>query len=98
MSETNDLKFTTLTGPVGLGGWLILPGLGLFGSIFQQIGDTIHLIGLFKPENWNALTSPSSASYDSRWAPLLIFELAATVALIMSEILLLFLFRGQKRA
>jgi len=98
MSETNDLKFTTFTGPAGLGGWLILPGLGLFLSIFRQIGDVIHLFGLFKQDSWNALTSPGSASYDSWWATLLVFKLAATVALVMFEILLLFLFRGQKRA
>src|SRR3954469_13328252 len=97
MSKANDLKFTNITGPVGLGGWLILPGLGLFGSVFRQIGDTIRLIALFKQVSWNALTSPGSASYDTRWAPLLLFELAATIALIMSEILLLFLFQGRKR-
>jgi hypothetical protein len=98
MSETNDLKFTTLTGPVGLGGWLILPGLGLFFSVFQHFSLAIRIAGLLKPANWNALTSPGSAAYDSLWAPLLIFQLAAYFALAMFEILLLYMYWGQRRA
>jgi hypothetical protein len=96
-SESGDFEFSSFNGPVGLGGWLILPRVGLFLSALQHLSSTFRILGLLKPESWTALTLQGSAVYDPWWAPLLIFELAASVALLMSEILIFYLFWGQRR-
>lgn len=70
-------------GPSGLGGWLILPLLGL---IFRPIIVIGLLAGtylpLFQKGTWAKLTTPSSPSYHPLWAPILSFEIAYNLALL----------------
>ncbi|MEX2141146.1 MAG: DUF2569 domain-containing protein [Pirellulales bacterium] len=63
-------------GPEGIGGWLLLPLLGL---IFTPIRCSLYLaiknIPIFTEGHFSQLTDPNFAGYHSLWAPLLIMEL-----------------------
>lgn len=79
--------------PYGLGGWLILPMLGL---IFLPIKLGIILVAVFFPifseGYWEILTTPGSEAYHALWAPLLIFEIAGNTVFLFASIALLVLF------
>ncbi len=87
-------QFNTGRQVSGIGGWLILPIIGLFVTIFR-LGNI--LLGTFFPllasGNWRPLTTPGSEHYDPLWGPLLVFEAAGNlVFLIWSVVLLILLF------
>ena len=82
-------------GPEGMGGWLILPLLGLiitplrcFALIFTD------LLPVFKEGHWEALTTPGYEAYHPLWAPLIIGELVGNIAIgVFSLVILVFFFR-----
>ena len=80
----------------GLGGWLILPMLGLFARFFIVSTYMIRYGGVYSLERWNLITNPGSASYNAFLAPLLIFELLWNITSMFFTPLLLVLF-FQKR-
>lgn len=81
------------TGPQGIGGWLILPLLGLIATPFRVGFLTLRdLLPAFQPETWNVLTTPGSGFYHPLWAPMLIFEVTANCVVILFSIVLLWLF------
>ncbi|ULO07010.1 DUF2569 domain-containing protein [Paenibacillus sp. 19GGS1-52] len=83
--------------PSGLGGWMILVQIGLYVSIFRIIALIFnYVIPSFKPEIWDALTSPDSPAYDSMWKPSLIFESVANVVFVLFSIFLLVLLYQKK--
>jgi hypothetical protein len=86
------------TGPRGIGGWLILPLLGLIFTPFriglQMVRDVLPVL---KPETWHALTTPGTASYHPLWAPLIVFEVGANCVLIAFSVALLWLFFRKSR-
>ena len=86
------------TGPVGLGGWLILPIIGLFITPLF-VGATVvnNVLPSFKPEVWSVLTTPGTEAYHPLWAPLIIFETIANVILIIGAIVLLVLLFQKKK-
>lgn len=92
-SLRGKIKATVTGGPRGLGGWLILPAIGLF---VLPIRLTIMLINDFLPifqrGYWEALTTPGSEAYHHLWAPLVIFEIAGNTFFIIFDIILIFLF------
>ena len=69
--------------PNGIGGWLILPLLGL---IVSPLRLSYHLYATFWPliseGYWEALTTPTSEAYHFLWKPLLIFEVVCNVTSI----------------
>jgi transglutaminase-like putative cysteine protease len=76
----------------GLGGWLILPCIGLvIGPIVNSL-QIIKSAAVFAPDSWHNLTDPSGTAYNSLWAPVLISELLVNLTLIVFAILLLALF------
>ena len=85
-------------GPVGLGGWLVLVALGL---ILNPIRLLVFLVQTYPPifqtGAWEALTTPGSESYHQLWAPLLIFEVAGNIAVIVASLALLVLFFRRSR-
>jgi hypothetical protein len=85
-------------GPKGIGGWLILPLIGLLLTPFQ-LGFVIltELLPAFQPAIWNAVTTPGEQAYHPLWAPLLIFEVVVNVSLIVCGITLLILFLKKSR-
>lgn len=87
------------TEPKGIGGWLILPLLGLifsaFQIAFQFIGDLAPVLTI---ETWHVLTTPGTNAYHPLWAPLLVFEVVASVVLFSFTLALLrFFFKKSKR-
>lgn len=79
--------------PRGLGGWLVLPALGLIVTPFR-IGFQFYrdMLPALELETWNALTNSSSAAYHALWGPLIIFEVIASLAFFAFTLLLLWLF------
>jgi hypothetical protein len=82
----------------GIGGWLILPLIGLFISpIRVAISVFGDLVPIFTEGRWNVLTTPGSDAYHPLWAPLIIFEYAGNaVFIIFSIVLLVFFFRKSR--
>jgi hypothetical protein len=76
----------------GIGGWLILPMLGLF---FAPLKLGFLLLSTFVPiftnGAWENLTTKGTQAYHPLWAPLLIIEIIGNSAFIVFAILLLIL-------
>jgi hypothetical protein len=87
-----------LDGPRGIGGWLILPLLGLIFTPIK-VGVEMHrdFSPMLEPGIWEALTTPGGEAYHALWAPIIIFELATNVALIVFTLVLLVLFLRTSR-
>lgn len=79
--------------PSGLGGWLILPMLGLILSPIKlgaMLATTYYPI--FSEGYWEVLTNPGSEAYHALWAPLLIFEIVGNSGFLIGAIVLLVFF------
>lgn len=69
-------------GPRGIGGWLLLPLLGLVGSLLQ-IGSalvTVYLPLFGEGGGWQVVTDANDPNYHALWAPLIVFEIVTNVA------------------
>ena len=86
----NDVK--------GIGGWLIVPVIGLFLTSIQMvfIFPTIFL-PIFTTEVWAELTTPGTAGYHALFGPIIIFELVMNLAFFTSSIIGLVLLFKKKR-
>lgn len=89
----------TADGPRGIGGWLILPTIGLF--VFPLRAAVVLAADywpLFERGVWASLTSPGGALYHPLWAPVLLYEVCCNVVFIAFAVtLLLLLFRRSRR-
>ena len=88
-----------LDGPSGIGGWLVLPLLGL---MLTPVQVGIQTVRDFPPvlgtQVWGQLTTPGGESYHPLWAQLIIFELVTNVVVIgFSLVLLVLFFRKSRR-
>ncbi|HJV75952.1 MAG TPA: DUF2569 domain-containing protein [Noviherbaspirillum sp.] len=89
MNVENKMAFE----PKGLGGWLILPALGLIITPFRMVSQiTRDLLPLLNAETWGALTTQGTNAYHPLWAPLISFEVITNIAMFGSTIWLLILF------
>lgn len=86
-------------GPSGIGGWLVLPFLGLLVSLgitgFSLYSDVIPALG---SDVWPVLTTPGSAVYHASWAPYLITAAVLNCVVILASLTLLFLGFGKRKA
>ena len=85
--------------PSGLGGWLIIPMLGLI-ILPLRLGGLLvtTYVPIFSEGYWGVLTTPGSEAYHALWAPLLIFEIAGNfIFMVSSVILLVFFFQKHYR-
>lgn len=81
-----------VAGPKGIGGWLLLPMIGLF--VFP-VRCLMSLVGefwpIFEKGLWAALTTPGSKAYHPLWAPLLVYEIFFNIAFLVFDLVLLYL-------
>lgn len=79
--------------PSGLGGWLILPMLGLmFTPLRIGVALVVTFLPIFTEGYWEILTTPGSEAYHALWAPLIIFEIIGNLFFLLGSIVLLVLF------
>jgi hypothetical protein len=80
-------------GPRGLGGWLILPAIGLVALPLLWIYSLItDYVPIFREGYWEVLTTPGSGAYDPLWRSLLLFELIGTALFVAVDLVLIVLF------
>jgi uncharacterized protein DUF2569 len=82
----------------GIGGWLILPLLGLIISplrLIYMIYDDLWPI--FSPDYWAELTNPDSLSYHPLWYSLLVFEVAGNLIIFLLGLAALLSFLRKSR-
>jgi hypothetical protein len=86
-------------GPEGIGGWLILPLIGL---VLTPLGAVVALltqqIPAFTEGHFSRLTDPNFVNYHPLWGPLLILEPLATITLAAMAIWALVLMARKKKA
>ena len=81
-----------LDGPKGIGGWLLLPVIGMF--VFPVrcvISLATEYLPIFEKDLWANLTTPGSNAYHPLWAPLLIYEVVFNLAFLVFDLFLLYL-------
>lgn len=76
-----------------MGGWLILPAIGLF-VLPIRLAVILYddFLPIFREGYWEVLTTPGSGAYHHLWAPVITFEIVCNAFLIIFDIILLFLF------
>lgn len=80
-------------GPSGLGGWLILPAIGLILSpVRLLISLNTDLLPIFQEGYWEILTTPGSEAYHPLWAPFILFEVFGNLFFIIFSIALIAMF------
>lgn len=88
-----------LAGPSGLGGYLLLPIIGLFITIFWNARYLIQtLIPLYRSTAWAALATPGAPEYHWLWRPLILFETFGAVAMAITPVALLIMIFRRRRA
>ena len=106
-SIPDDSSFCTHSGmpvapespsPKGIGGWLILPGLGLIVNAIRVPVETAKTYGpIFSKGLWALITSHSSSIYNPTLASILVFEIVFKILITISAILLFILFIRHSR-
>ncbi len=83
------MTYEQTDGPSGLGGWLILPFLGLvLSAVVTGIALNNDVVPAFGADIWPALTTPESPVYHPSWAPYLVAAAALNSLIILSCVLL----------
>jgi len=93
--DSAQQSFETTPQPKGLGGWLILPIIGLFATIIASAGVMLRdVLPLFESDIWSLYTAPG---VHPLWAPLFVFVAFCNVVLFFGAIaLLIVLFRKRR--
>ena len=93
MQREDILMATDKAEPKGLGGWLILPLIGLIVSpIRMAISLNNDFLPIFQEGYWEVLTTPGSEAYHHLWGPLITFEIVGNLLFIVFALILIFLF------
>ncbi|MEK3885610.1 DUF2569 domain-containing protein [Paenibacillus sp. PL2-23] len=84
-------------GVYGLGGWLIVVQIGLWGSVLSGLVLLfVNIIPSYSPDVWNTLTMPGSDMYHQLWKPLIVFETIFCIASLAFIAVLLVCFYRRK--
>ncbi len=83
---------------VSIGGWLVLPLLGLIVSPFFVARDVYaNILPIFADGTWLALMSPTSELYHPLWAPLIVFEIIGNLTVVGLGLIALWYFVKRSR-
>ncbi|MBL0162557.1 MAG: DUF3857 domain-containing protein [Xanthomonadales bacterium] len=78
--------------PLGLGGWLVLPGIGLIASPIVALFTLYSNHDAWAADTWGSLTTFGNPGYHAMWAPALLFELIMQLGVFAISILVAILF------
>ena len=79
-------------GPQGIGGWLILPVIGLFVfPVRAAMSFATDYWPIFQDGIWGNLTTPGSEVYHPLWAPVIVGEVSFNGAFLLFDLALLYL-------
>lgn len=81
----------------GIGGWLLLPAFGVVVAPIRLLLEMTQLMPSYAADTWAQLTIVGASAYHAMWAPLLLFELAANLGLLVFSLLLLVMFFQKRR-
>lgn len=84
--------------PSGIGGWLYLVAIGLCLTPIRLGAEIVQGLRPLQPVTWHAVTTPGTRAYHPLFGPLIVGELVANAALLVSAIVLLYLFFAKRRA
>jgi hypothetical protein len=94
MSQTE----TANDGPKGLGGWLILPIVGLVLSPIRMVYQFVtDLLPVIDPVVWARLTDATRPGHQPMLAPLIGFEVVANIAMFAFTLVLMWFFFHKSR-
>jgi len=82
--------------PAGISGWLILPAIGVVLRPFMLAFGLIELAPLYDANQWRLTTDPNSDQYIAGIEPLLLFEVAFNLFVVIASLLLLISFFQKK--
>lgn len=74
-----------------IGGWLILPAIGLCITPLRMMYDLFN-IEYFNYSNWRILTDPNFAAYDVKLGSFILIEMILNMALLFYSVVLVILF------
>ena len=84
--------------PSGIGGWLVLPLIGLCVSPLLTLYTLwASVLPLIKPRIWTVLTTPGTPVYSWYWAPYLIVTVMLSLALVILMVVTLMCFLQHRR-
>ncbi|HEY7639612.1 MAG TPA: DUF2569 domain-containing protein [Steroidobacteraceae bacterium] len=79
--------------PSGIGGWLILPAIGLvLTPILTLLTIVRDVLPAVQPAVWQTLTDPASSAYHPMWATVIVYEVLANVGYLALTLWLGYLF------
>ncbi|BBH19556.1 hypothetical protein Back11_09010 [Paenibacillus baekrokdamisoli] len=82
----------------GLGGWLILAQIGLWGTACSAIINIVfNILPIFNNGQWEELTDPGSNSYNSMWSIAIPYEMIGSLVLLVALAVAFTLFYRKKR-
>lgn len=88
--ESNDIA-PKVDGPVGIGGWLILVVIGLVVTPIRLVLFLMtNYVPIFRDGAWGQLTTPGTPAYHALWAPVITFEIAGNMLIIVLALVTLF--------
>ncbi len=83
--------------PAGIGGWLLIPIVTLFVSIYAAVGSFQEIGTILGPNLWTAFKTPGTVFYHSPWVPVIVVGALIQVSIvIIAVIAMTAIFRKKK--
>lgn len=82
----------------GLGGWLVLPIIGLFLAPVLTLVQFLPGLEAYSADYWQQLASPGGSRYHPLWAPTLLADLCLSLTLVLAPLWVLLLVFTKRRS